>query len=484
MSRVSPFEDRISEERGKYKVPRDVLLSRVEEAAKGPETKRLMKELIKYESVGHLHWAVFRCPPVLKAGKGATLTDVDGNSYVDFMGGFGVHNAGLSHPDVVKAIKEQAEQLTQWAEMPSEPRIALAKKLTEIVSMKGEKRVQFNTTGGESVEAAIKLARYYTGRPTILTFSGAYHGRTAGAASLTANYFMKHFNTLPIDTGVIRFPYAYCYRCPFGKSYPDCGMFCVQYIERWFESVHYGIRDPDRNVTSVAAIVVEACQGHAGYIVPPDDFLRGLEKLCDKFQLLLCCDEVMAGMGRTGKIFAYQHSGVSPDMVTMGKGVGGGIPLSALVGVAKVMDEWGPGGHGTTYGGNHIGCAAGLALINVLEREKVPEHAASIGEYVLKRLRDIQTEHPILGDVNGKGLFIGIEFVRDRETKEPASKEADWIQRECFRKGLLIQRAGYYGNRFNVYPPLSLTKEEADKGLQILEECISAAEREFGRAKQ
>jgi len=242
MSRVSPFEDRISAERGKFKVPSDVLLSRVEEEGKGPESKRLMKELVKYESVGHLHWAVFRCPPVLKSGKGATLTDVDGNSYIDFMGGFGVHNAGLSHPDVVKAIKEQADQLTQWAEMPSEPRIGLAKKLTEIVPMKGEKRVQFNTTGGESVEAAIKLARYHTGRPTILTFSGAYHGRTAGAASLTANYSMKHFNTLPIDTGIVRFPYAYCYRCPFGKIYPDCGMFCVDYIERWFESVHYGTR--------------------------------------------------------------------------------------------------------------------------------------------------------------------------------------------------------------------------------------------------
>ena len=484
MARVSPFEDRISEERNKYRVPHDTLLARVEQEAAGPETKRLMKELIKYESVGHLHWAVFRCPPVLKSGKGATITDVDGNTYVDFIGGFGVHNAGLSHPDVVKAIKDQAEQLTQWAEMPSEPRIALAKKLTEIVPMKGEKRVQFNTTGGESVEAAIKLARYYTGRPTILTFSGAYHGRTAGAASLTANYFMKYFNTLPIDTGIVRFPYAYCYRCPFGKTYPDCGMFCVQYIERWFESVHYGLRDPDRNVTSVAAIVVEACQGHSGYIVPPDEFLQGLEKICDKFQLLLCCDEVMAGMGRTGKMFAYQHSGVSPDLVTLGKGVGGGIPLSALVGVAAVMDEWGPGGHGTTYGGNHIGCAAGLALINVLEREKVPEHAASIGEHVLKMLKDIQDEHPILGDANGKGLFIGIEFVRNRETKEPATKEADWIQRQCFHKGLLIQHAGYHGNRFNVYPPLSLTKEEADKGVQILEECISAAEREFGKAKQ
>jgi 4-aminobutyrate aminotransferase len=469
----------LSEERNRYRVSQDELLARVEEEAMGPESKRLMKELIKYESPGHLHWAVFRCPPVLKSGKGATLMDVDGNTYVDFMGGFGVHNVGLSHPDIVKAIKEQAERLTQWAEMPTEPRISLAKRLTEIVPMQGEKRVQFNTTGGEAIEAAIKLARFYTGRSTILTFTGAYHGRTAGAASLTANYFMKYFNTLPIDTGIVRFPYAYCYRCVFEKTYPDCGMFCVRYIERWFESIQYGLRDPDRNTTSVAAIVVESCQGSAGYIVPPDEFLRGLEKLCSKFQLLLCCDEVMAGMGRTGKMFGYEHSGVSPDMVAVGKGAGGGLPLSALVGLASVMDEWGPAGHGTTYGGNSLSCAAGLALINVLQRDKVVEHAASIGAQVLKQLKDMQEEHPIIGDANGKGLFIGIELVRNRETKEPATKEAQWIQRQCQHKGLLIQRAGYLGNRFNVYPPLSLTKEEADKGLQILEACISAGEREF-----
>jgi 4-aminobutyrate aminotransferase/(S)-3-amino-2-methylpropionate transaminase len=481
--RVEPFERRISDERAKYRVTYEGLLERVEKEARGPENRRLMEELIKYESVGHLHWAVFRCPPVLKSGKGSTLTDVDGNTYLDFMGGFGVHNAGLCHPEIVRAIKDQAEKLTQWAEMPSEPRIALAKKITEIVPMKGPKRVQFNTTGGEAIEAGIKIARFYTGRPTILTFSGAYHGRTAGAASLTANYFMKYFNTLPIDTGIVRFPYAYCYRCAFGKSYPDCGMFCVQYIERWFESIHYGLRDPDRNSTSVAATFVEACQGHAGYIVPPIEFLQGLEKLCDKFQILFGVDEVMAGMGRTGKMFAYEHSNVYPDLVALGKGIGGGIPLSALVGIAEIMDEWGPAGHGSTYGGNHIACAAGLAMINVLQKEKIIENAAKVGEHLLGVLRDMQEEHPMLGDASGRGLFIGVEFVRNKETKEPASQETDWIQRQCVERGLLIQRGGYFGNRLNIYPPLVLSEDEADKGTQILDDLVSQAEQEFHIAK-
>jgi 4-aminobutyrate aminotransferase-like enzyme len=255
----------------------------------------------------------------------------------------------------------------------------------------------------------------------------------------------------------------------------------VDFIERWFESIHYGLRDPDRKATSVAGILVEACQGHAGYIVPPVEFLRRLEAVCDKFELLRCVDEVMAGLGRTGKMFAYEHSGIYPDMVTVGKGLGGGVPLSALVGVAPLMDYWGPGGHGTTYGGNHLACAAGLALIEVIEKEGILDNASSVGQRIQRSLADLQAEHGLLGDVNGRGLFIGIELVRDRRTKEPATQEAEWIQRRCMDQGLLIQRAGYFGNRFNICPPLAITNEEADTGVEILEDTLREAEREFRR---
>ena len=476
---VRPIEERIVDERVRMKAKRDELLNRIEKEARGEKSKKLLKEILVTESLAHLYWNVCVAPPVVAGCKGSTMTDVDGNEYIDFTGGFGVHAIGFSHPKVVAAIEEQARRVLQYCEMPSIPRIELGKKMLEITPGNFEKKILWAVTGAEAIEAATRLARYYTGRTNLIAFTGAYHGRTTAAMALTANAYFKNFHQLPVDTAVVRFPYAYCYRCALGEKYPDCKMACTKYLENFFSSVHYGLRDPDKGITNVAGIVVEPCQGHAGYIVPPVEFLSELRKICDKYELLLIADEIMCGFGRTGKLWACEHSNVAPDLMCIGKAIGGGIPLSAVVGRQEILDYVGPGAHMGTFAGNHIACAAGLALVRVLLEEKIPERAAKTGKYLAEKWRALQDRHRLIGDVAGRGLFIGVELVKNHETKEPAAQETAWIQNECYKRGFLIQRAGYYGNRFNNYPTLIVTEEEIDRAMEVMDSVMSDAERKY-----
>jgi len=476
---VKPFEERIAEERAKMRVSKDVLLKRIESEARGPKTKKILKEILETEALAHVYWNIFTAPPAVAEGHGATIKDADGNEYIDFTGGFGVHAVGFSHPKVVAAIKQQAECILQYCEMPNEARVELAKKMISIAPGNFKKKILWAVSGSEAVEAATKIGRYYTGRPNLVTFTGAYHGRTMGSMAFTANAYFKYNHEVPVDICAIRFPYAYCYRCPLKLDYPECAMACTQYLDTFFSSVHYGLRDPDRNITNVAGVIVEPCQGHAGYIVPPVEFLSEIRKICDRYDLLLIVDEIMAGFGRTGKLWASEHSKVTPDLMTVAKAIGGGIPLSAVIGREEILDEVGPGAHMGTFAGNPIACAAGLALVNVLLEEKIPERAAATGAYLLKQWQNLQEHHPIIGDVSGRGLFLGVELVKDRKTKEPASKETAWIQNECYKRGFIIQRAGYFGNRFNNYPTLVLTEEEIDRAMEILDPVLGEAEKKF-----
>ncbi len=476
---IKPLEERILNERTNMKIKKEELLKRIESEGRGERSKKILREILEIESLAHLYWGVFSAPPVVAEGKGSTIIDVDGNKYIDLTGGFGVHAIGFSHPKVVAAIKYQAERLLQYCEMPSEPRIELGKKIVEIAPGQFKKKILYAVTGAEAVEAATKVGRYYTGRPNIIAFTGGYHGRTQGNMAFTANAYFKNYHTMPPDICVLRFPYAYCYRCPLGLDYPDCKMSCTQYLDNFFSSVHYGLRDPEREITSVAAVLVEPCQGHAGYIVPPTEFLLELRKICDKYGLLLIADEVMAGFGRTGKLWACEHSNVVPDLMCIAKPIGGGIPLSAVVGRADILDEVGPAAHMGTFAGNHIACAAGVALIKVLLEEKIPQKAAKTGEYLLNQWMGLQESHSLIGDVRGWGLFIGVELVKDRDTKAPAKEEINWIQNECYKRGLIIQKAGYFGNRFNNYPTLAITEEEIDRAIEILDTVISEAEKKF-----
>ncbi|HIC93667.1 MAG TPA: acetyl ornithine aminotransferase family protein [Anaerolineae bacterium] len=410
-------------------------------------------------------------PFVMDHGRGAEVWDVDGNRFVDFSAGIAVTATGHCHPEVVQAIKEQAEKFIHMSgtDFYYPAQIELAEKLNAIVPIEEETQVFFTNSGTEAVEAAFKLARYVTRRPRMLAFIGAFHGRTMGSLSLTASKAVHREGFAPLVPGVTHLPYGYCYRCPFNLEYPACDIACVNYIE---EAVFKRYVPPEE----VAAIFVEPIQGEGGYIVPPPEFFPRLRELTEKHGILFVVDEIQSGMGRTGRMFAIEHWGVEPDMVCIAKGIASGMPIGAMV-ARKSLMIWPPGAHATTFGGNPVCCAAALATIRLVE-ESYMENAARMGRRIMDRLRAIQNEHPAMGDVRGKGLMIGVELVKDKGTKEPASELRDEFIRRAFQKGLLILGCGFSTVRF--MPPLSIPQDLVDEGLAIFEETLTEVEKEAG----
>ena len=411
------------------------------------------------------------CAFAMEYGKGTEVWDVDGNRFLDFMGGIAVVSTGHAHPKVVKAIQDQAEKFIHISsDFYHENWVALGEKLDEIAPFKEQAMSFMTNSGTESVEAAIKLARYHTGRTNFIGFTGAFHGRTMGAVTFTASKTAYHGGFYPLMNGVVHAPYPNTYR-PILETRPgeDYGEAVVRYIE---SEILEHILPPDE----VAGILIETIQGEGGYLVPPDGFYPALRKLCDKHGILLIVDEVQSGMGRTGKWWAIEHFGVEPDMVTTAKGIASGMPLGALIARKSVMD-WKKGTHGNTYGGNPISCAASLATIDLIEQEYM-QNAAEVGQYALDALSEIQTRHPSMGDVRGKGLMIGVEFVKDRETKEPAKQLTELVIHRAFERGMLMLSCGQ--SVIRVAPPLSISKSEVDEGLIIFEEAITLAEKEMG----
>jgi 4-aminobutyrate aminotransferase len=402
-------------------------------------------------------------------GKGCEVWDVDGNRFLDFMAGIAVLSTGHAHPKVVKAIQEQAEKFIHISsDFYHEKWIALAEKLDEIAPFQ-ESAVSFMTNSGtEAVETAIKLARYHTGRTNFIGFTGAFHGRTMGAITFTASKAVYHRGFYPLMSGVVHAPYPNPYRPVLERKHgEDYGETVVRYIE---EQILGHILPPDE----VAGILVEPIQGEGGYIVPPPGFFPALRKLCDKYGILLIADEVQSGMGRTGKWWAIEHFETEPDIFTTAKGIASGMPLGACVARKSVM-TWERGAHGNTYGGNPLACAAALATIELLEQEYL-QNAAEAGRYLLDALHEIQTRHPSIGDVRGIGLMIGVEFVLDRKTKEPAKDLTERIVQLAFERGLLLLSCGK--SVIRIAPPLCITRPEIDEGLRIFEEAITVAEKE------
>ncbi len=408
-------------------------------------------------------------PFVMDHGKGSEVWDVDGNRFLDFMAGIAVNSTGHAHPKVVKAIQEQAEQFIHISSDFYHPKwIELAEKLNEVAPF-DEAAVSFMTNSGtEAVETAIKLARYHTGRTNFIGFTGAFHGRTMGAVTFTASKPAYHGGFYPLMPGVVHAPFPNPYRpvldCQPGEDYGEA---VVRYIEN--QILEY-IIPPDE----VAGILVETIQGEGGYIVPPPGFFPALRKLCDKHGILLIVDEVQCGMGRTGKWWAIEYFGVEPDMVTSAKGIASGVPLGACIARQSIMD-WERGSHGNTFGGNPIACAAALATFELIQDEYMA-NAAEVGQYTLDALEEIQARHPSIGDVRGKGLMIGVEFVENRETKEPAKHLYERVVELAFERGLLLLGCGK--SVIRVAPALSITKGEVDEGLQIFEEAVTLAEKE------
>lgn len=402
-------------------------------------------------------------PLVVDRGEGAIVQDVDGNRFLDFNAGIAVVAAGHCHPHVVAAIQSQAERLIHMSgtDFYYENMVQLAEKLAALAPGGGPRRVYFGNSGTEAVEAALKLARYHTGRDKFFAFFGSFHGRTMGALSLTASKAVQKRRFGALLAGISHLPYAYCYRCAYGKQVETCNVECMRAIE---DTLIKHIAPADE----VAAIVMEPVQGEGGYVVPPQKVFDVLQEIAHRHNILLIFDEVQSGMGRTGKMWASEHFGATPDILTIAKGIASGMPLSAMVARAEVMD-WKPGAHASTFGGNPVSVAASLATIELLEQELI-ENAARVGEHMMARMRTWPARFPVVGDVRGLGLMLGFELVRDQQTRERAPEVRDRIEQMAFERGLLVLGAG--ANSIRLCPPLVITKDQADFALDTLEECL------------
>ncbi len=401
---------------------------------------------------------------VAKKGRGIYVEDINGKRYMDFTSGLATVNIGHNHPGVVEAIKRQAEDfIHSGCIFHYESLIALAEKLRQVTPA-GLEMFFFSNSGAEAVEGALKLARYSTGRQGVVAFTGGFHGRTFGAMSLTTSNIRYRKKYQPFVPSVYHSPYPYCFRCFFGQRPGACSMDCNVYLERLFKH----LIPPEE----VACIIIEPVLGEGGYVVPPAGFLQRLRELCDRWNILLVLDEVQAGMGRTGKWFASEHFGVVPDIMTIAKGIASGMPLSAVASKKEIMQMWPKGAHGTTFGGNPVSCAAAVATIEIIQRERLLEQALQTGGHAMARLRSIQEKYPCIGDVRGLGLMIGIEFIT--AAGEPDTAGLNEVIKHCLEKGLVLLECGVDKNIIRLAPPLVVKTEEIDAGLDVLESSLSA----------
>jgi 4-aminobutyrate aminotransferase len=414
-------------------------------------------------------------PFVIERGEGCYVWDVDGNRYLDLNAGIAVVAAGHSHPQMVRAIQEQATKFIHMAgtDFYNEQMITLGEKLVSLMPNSApagepERRdwqVFLTNSGTESVEASVKLARYVTGRQGVVAFLGAFHGRSYGSLSLTASKPAQRRGYYPLVPGTFHAFYANPYRPPLSMDPERVGEICLDYIE---QTLFHTIAPP----RDVAAIIVEPIQGEGGYVVPAPGFLKGLREICDRYGILLIADEVQSGVGRTGKMWACEHEGVVPDIVASAKGLGGGMPIGAMIARKELTANWQPGSHGNTYGGNALACAAANTILRLVEDELMA-NATRVGAYLKEGLEELQGRYEQIGDVRGRGLMLGVEFVKSRTTKEPAKALANDVMEQAFKRGALLLTCGASTIRF--CPPLTLSEAEVDEGLSVFEAALQAA---------
>jgi len=430
----------------------------------GPKSKKLLE--LKKNYVPRGIYNVF--PIFVQEAKGAVVTDVDGNQFIDFAGGVGAINVGHRPDDVVEAVGEQMERFihTCFHVAMYEPYVKLAEKLADLTPGDFPKKTMFANSGAEAVENAVKIARKYTKRAGVIALECAFHGRTLMALTLTskAKPYKHGFGSYVPD--VYKIPSAYCYRCYFGLDYPTCEMRCVKSLERFFV-----VECAPENV---AALIAEPVQGEGGFIVPPPEFLPGLKEICEQYGVLFIADEVQTGFGRTGKMFACEHVNLVPDIITMAKSLAAGFPLSAVTGRAEVMDAPDVGEIGGTFGGNPLSCVAALQVIAKMQTEELPARAARIGAVMLEELKALQERYPVIGDVRGLGAMVAVELVKNRQTKEPAKEVTSQLVVECYRRGLIVISAGVYSNVLRFLAPLVITDEELKQALSVLGAAFEA----------
>ena len=412
----------------------------------------------------------FYYPLVVASGEGATIRDVDGNEFIDWNSGLGVLNVGQSNPRIIETISKQAKNLMHYSYTDFRIRepVELAERLDKVLPMLC--KYYFASGGTEANEAALKIARHFTKRQLFIGFIDSFHGRTFGTMAFSSTSPVQRSYFHPLMPGVTLVPYPYCYRCPYKLRYPDCNLWCVDFIDEW---ILQKFVPPEE----VAGFFFEPIAGEAGYIVPPPEFFPKLKELADKYGILMIADEVQVGCGRTGKFLAIEHFNVNPDIVTLGKAIGGGIPLSVTAARKEVMDLP-AGAHCTTTGGNPIACTAAQTYLDILFEEKLMEKAAQFGDYTIKKLKEMQTKYEVIGDIRGMGLAICVELVKDRETKEPI--DSKYFVEKMFRKGVLMVSGGM-GVR--IFPPLIISKEMMNSGLDIFESTIMEVNEELHKSK-
>jgi len=427
----------------------------------GENTKRLLAR--KEKSIARGIPTVF--PLCIDEAKGAVLKDIEGNIFIDFYGGIGVLNAGHRPDAVVDAIRKQVDKYlhTSFPIINYEPYVALGEKLASITPGDYAKKAMFVNSGAEAVENVVKIARAYTKKTGIVSFEGGFHGRTLLTMTLTSKVKPYKFGFGPFAPEIYKIPYAYCYRCAYNCTYPDCNMYCLDQIKRFFVAEV----DPE----NIAAMVVEPVQGEGGFVVPPKEFLPGLKNICEQNGILFIADEIQSGFARTGKMFAIEHSGITPDLMTTAKSIAAGMPISAVSGKAEIMDAPAPAHIGGTYGGNPVACAASLATIEFIEKEGLCDRAVTIGKFVVDRLKGMQQKHSEIGDIRALGAMVGIEFVKDRGSKEPAKDETIMVRDECLKRGLIVLPCGMFGNAIRMLMPLVITDEQLSHCMSILEEA-------------
>ena len=431
----------------------------------GPKARELVKRDSDVISPSYTRYY----PLVVDSGHDCIVKDVDGNEYIDFNSGLACLNVGHNHPRIVEAIKSQCDKFLHYAntDFYYQETVNLAEKLFQITPGDFQKRVHFGNSGTEAIETAIKLSKWHTRKHQFIAFIGAFHGRTCGATALTASKPAQRRHYFPLIPGITHVPYPYCYRCPFNLSYPECNFRCIDFID---DQILQKYVPPEE----VAGFVFEPIQGEGGYVVPPLEYFQRLKKLADKYGLLMIADEIQSGIGRTGKWFAIEHWKIDPDILCSAKSLASGLPLSATVARARLMD-WEAGTHASTFGGNPLTCAAATNVIDVIKEEKLLENAEKQGSYIMKWLQDVKQEQKIVGDVRGKGLMIGVEFVENKETKKAGVSQAREVMIRCWRRGVAIVTCGV--STLRLVPPLTITRELVDTSLEILGDAIKEVEK-------
>ncbi len=424
--------------------------------------------------------AISHATPIYVAKtEGAVLEDVDGNRYIDFAGGIGCLNTGHRAPGVLAAIQRQLDKFLHVCVQvtPYEGYIRLAERMNELTPGRFAKKTFFVNTGAEAVENAVKIARAATGRPGIIAFEDAFHGRTMMALSLTSKTHPYKAGFQPFPGEVYRIPYAYCYRCSYSLQYPSCDLYCARHLEDTFKRVVAA--------EGVAAVIAEPVLGEGGFVAPPQDYFRTLIDICHKYGVLFIADEVQSGFGRTGALFASEHYGIEPDILITAKSIGGGLPLAAVTGRAEIMDAPGPGGLGGTFAGNPVACEAALAVLDMFEQQDLNRRANALGDRFQKRAREWQKRWPMIGEVRGLGAMQALELVQSQDKREPAAEETKQVTQYCYEHGVITISAGSYGNVIRLLMPLVIADEQMDEALNVLEGALKTVyERKHESAAQ